>query len=469
MKQISTLDKLIIEEIQGDTLTPISIYQKLQGKKKFLLESSLKHENSGRFSFIGAEPFMELIGYENKCQIINKNKIEEKKGKPLDVLKQIIASNPQNVEPLFPFIGGAVGYAGYDSIRQYENIGSVPKDELKLPDVHFLFFEVLVVFDHLEQKVYLVGSPHVNGSSKSELLEQINHVRTQIQSVVPEEKAAAKLTSFRASMGKPEFIENVKRAKKYIENGDIFQVVLSQRLKATIEGDPFSLYRRLRIKNPSPYMYYFDFNDYSIAGVSPESLIKVKGKQVITNPIAGTRPRGKNENEDEMLAKDLLGDEKELAEHKMLVDLGRNDLGRVCEFGSVHLTKYIQIEKFKHVIHLVSEVEGVLKRDFNPIDALISTLPAGTVSGAPKIRAMEIINEMEKCKRGIYSGAIGYVSVNGNLDFALAIRTMVIKGNEAYIQSGAGIVYDSIPEKEYEETLHKLKMFLGENTDDFID
>jgi anthranilate synthase component I len=195
----------------------------------------------------------------------------------------------------------------------------------------------------------------------------------------------------------------------------------------------------------------------------------VTGKQVITNPIAGTRPRGKNANEDEVLAKDLMEDEKELAEHKMLVDLGRNDLGRVSEFGSVRLTKYLQIEKFKHVIHLVSEVEGVLKEDCSPIDSLISTLPAGTVSGAPKIRAMEIINEMENCKRGIYSGAIGYVSVNGNLDFALAIRTMVIKGNEAFIQAGAGIVYDSVPEKEYEETLHKLKMFLGENLDDFID
>jgi anthranilate synthase component 1 len=341
---------------------------------------------------------------------------------------------------------------------------------MNVPDVHFLFFEVVVVFDHLEQNVFLVGSPQANGSTKEELAAKIKSVRQQIQQVTPAPaEEEAKLSSFRASIPKQEFIGHVKKAKKYIEEGDIFQVVLSQRLKATIEGDPFSLYRKLRIKNPSPYMYYFDFDEYYIAGVSPESLIKVTGKQVITNPIAGTRPRGKNADEDEVLAKGLIEDEKELAEHKMLVDLGRNDLGRVSEFGSVQLTKYLQIEKFKHVIHLVSEVEGVLKEDCSPIDSLISTLPAGTVSGAPKIRAMEIINEMENCKRGIYSGAIGYVSVNGNLDFALAIRTMVIKGNEAFIQAGAGIVYDSVPEKEYEETLHKLKMFLGENLDDFID
>ena len=341
---------------------------------------------------------------------------------------------------------------------------------MNVPDVHFLFFEVVVVFDHLEQNVFLVGSPQANGSTKEELAAKIKSVRQQIQQVTPSPaEEEAKLSSFHASIPKQEFIGHVKKAKKYIEEGDIFQVVLSQRLKATIEGDPFSLYRKLRIKNPSPYMYYFNFDEYYIAGVSPESLIKVKGKQVITNPIAGTRPRGKNADEDEVLAKDLIEDEKELAEHKMLVDLGRNDLGRVSEFGSVQLTKYLQIEKFKHVIHLVSEVEGVLKEDCSPIDSLISTLPAGTVSGAPKIRAMEIINEMENCKRGIYSGAIGYVSVNGNLDFALAIRTMVIKGNEAFIQAGAGIVYDSVPEKEYEETLHKLKMFLGENLDDFID
>ena len=453
MKPLSEESQLIIEEIEGDTLTPISIYQRLTGRKKFLLESSLKHENSGRFSFIGAEPFMELIGNGDTSKIKKGNDTENVLEKPLEVLKKLLPKSSTKQEPLFPFIGGAVGYVSYDSIRQYENIGEIPNDELQTPDVHFLFFEVLVVFDHLEQKVYLVASPQKNGSSLEELQVQLTKTKHEITNATPDEVAKeVSLSSFQAAMPKQEFIDNVQRAKTYIEEGDIFQVVLSQRLKAQIEGDPFSLYRKLRVKNPSPYMYYFDFDGYSIAGVSPESLIKVKGRQVITNPIAGTRPRGKSAEEDETLAKDLLADEKELAEHKMLVDLGRNDLGRVCEFGTVQVTKFLTIEKYKHVMHLVSEVEGVLVEDFSPLDALTSCLPAGTVSGAPKIRAMEIINEMENCKRGIYSGAIGYVSGNGNLDFALTIRTMVIKGNEAYIQAGAGIVYDSVPEKEYEET-----------------
>ena len=470
MKPLSEESQLIIEEIEGDTITPISIYQRLTGRKKFLLESSLKHENSGRFSFIGAEPFMELIGNGDTSKIKKGNDTENVLEKPLEVLKKLLPKSSTKQEPLFPFIGGAVGYVSYDSIRQYENIGEIPNDELQTPDVHFLFFEVLVVFDHLEQKVYLVASPQKNGSSLEELQVQLTKTKHEITNATPDEVAKeVSLSSFQAAMPKQEFIDNVQRAKTYIEEGDIFQVVLSQRLKAQIEGDPFSLYRKLRVKNPSPYMYYFDFDGYSIAGVSPESLIKVKGRQVITNPIAGTRPRGKSAAEDETLAKDLLADEKELAEHKMLVDLGRNDLGRVCEFGTVQVTKFLTIEKYKHVMHLVSEVEGVLVEDFSPLDALTSCLPAGTVSGAPKIRAMEIINEMENCKRGIYSGAIGYVSGNGNLDFALTIRTMVIKGNEAYIQAGAGIVYDSVPEKEYEETIHKLKMFLEGEINDFID
>lgn len=469
MESMINKKKLIVKEIEGDTLTPISIYQSLKGKKKFLLESSLKHENSGRFSFIGSEPYMELKGFSDKSYIV-KNGVEEVVSeKPLELLKKLLPQ--QEIEPsaLFPFVGGAVGYAGYDAIRQYEYIGEVPEDEFGLPDVHFLFFEELVVFDHLEQKVYLTALPMSSGRNDGELENKLEKKRLEIvNGLNAEETAEVSLTSFQASMSKEKFIENVQKAKSHIEEGDIFQVVLSQRLKADIHGEPFSLYRRLRVKNPSPYMYYFDFDGYSIAGVSPESLIKVSGSQVITNPIAGTRPRGKSPEEDEVLSTDLLADEKELAEHKMLVDLGRNDLGRVCEFGSVTLTKFLSIEKYKHVIHLVSEVEGRLKRDFAAIDALTSCLPAGTVSGAPKIRAMEIINELEKSKRGIYSGAIGYLSANGNMDFALTIRTMIIKGKQAYIQAGAGIVYDSVPEKEYEETLHKLKMFLEAEFDDFI-
>lgn len=470
MKSMINEKNIIVKEIEGDTLTPISIYQSLKGKKKFLLESSLKHENSGRFSFIGAQPFMELKGFGDTSRLIKEDGEEEIiHEKPLELLKKILPAQDMEPNALFPFVGGAVGYVGYDAIRQYEFIGAEPKDEIGLPDVHFLFFEELVVFDHLEQKVYLTALPLRTNTTEKELHKRLEQKRLEIiHGLKAEEPNEVSLTSFRAAMTKEAFVENVQKAKEYIEKGDIFQVVLSQRLIADIQGDPFSLYRRLRIKNPSPYMYYFDFDGYAIAGVSPESLIKVSDGLVITNPIAGTRPRGKSPAEDELLSNDLLADEKELAEHKMLVDLGRNDLGRVCEFGSVEVRKYLSIEKYKHVIHLVSEVEGKLKKGLSAIDALISCLPAGTVSGAPKIRAMEIINELENSKRGIYSGAIGYLSANGNMDFALTIRTMIIKEEQAFIQAGAGIVYDSVPEKEYEETIHKLKMFLEAEFDDFI-
>jgi anthranilate synthase component I len=266
-------------------------------------------------------------------------------------------------------------------------------------------------------------------------------------------------------MDKADFIKKVEKAKEYILQGDIFQVVLSQRLKAKFKGNPFDFYRKLRIQNPSPYMYYIDFGTSVIAGTSPENLIRVQEDTVITNPIAGTKPRGMTYERDLEIEKSLLEDEKELAEHRMLVDLGRNDLGKVCEFGSVLLEKYLEVEKYKYVMHLVSEVSGRLKKSHTALDALIACLPAGTVSGAPKIRAMEIINELEVSKRGVYGGAVGYISANGYIDFALAIRTMLLKDGFAYIQAGAGIVHDSVPELEYQETLNKLKAFLEERHD----
>jgi anthranilate synthase component 1 len=267
-------------------------------------------------------------------------------------------------------------------------------------------------------------------------------------------------SGFESETSKEQFIENVEIAKEHIKAGDIFQVVLSRRMKSSFQGSPLSLYRKHRSHNPTPYMFYIDFNGYTVIGSSPESLIKTRGSQVYANPIAGTKKRGKTIEEDYLIEKELTADEKELAEHKMLVDLGRNDLGRVCEFGSVTVDKYMQVEKFRHVIHLVSEVSGTLTMDHNNLDALAACLPAGTVSGAPKIRAMEIINKLEKSKRGLYSGAIGYLSANGNIDFALAIRTMILKEGTAYIQAGAGIVHDSVPESEYQETINKLKTFL---------
>jgi anthranilate synthase component 1 len=268
------------------------------------------------------------------------------------------------------------------------------------------------------------------------------------------------MTDFEADMTKEAFINNVRTAKEHINSGDIFQVVLSRRMKSSFQGSPFSFYRKHRAHNPTPYMFYIDFEKYTVLGSSPESLIKTRGEQVFVNPIAGTKRRGKTSEEDQRIEKELQEDEKELAEHKMLVDLGRNDLGRVCEFGSVRVEKYMMVEKFRHVMHLVSEISGTLHQGKTAIDALSSCLPAGTVSGAPKIRAMEIINTLENTKRGLYSGAIGYVSVNGNIDFALAIRTIIFQAGTAYIQAGAGIVHDSDPESEYEETVNKLKSFL---------
>ncbi|KML37226.1 MAG: anthranilate synthase component I [Bacillota bacterium] len=457
-----TLDgTYIIEELEGDTLTPISIFQRMSGRKKFLLESSLKHEKSGRYSFIGADPVMELKGEGNRTAVTARGKTEVFAEKPLDAVRRLMPEQKHHPFEQFPFCGGAVGYAGYDVIRQYEDIGTIPYDELNVPDVHLMFFEEVAVFDHLEQKVYLVGMPLLEETDESQLREKIQKRKAEIQKgTAGAESEEATLSAFKASISKEDFVEKVNRAKSYIEEGDIFQVVLSQRLKAELTGDPFAFYRKLRVQNPSPYMYYLDFEEYAVAGASPESLIKAAGNKVITNPIAGTRPRGKSEEEDLQLERDLIEDEKELAEHRMLLDLGRNDLGRVCEFGSVTIEKNMVIERYKHVMHLVSEVGGRLKNPHTSIDALIACLPAGTVSGAPKIRAMEVINELETVKRGIYSGAVGYFSGNGNMDFALAIRTMVIKDGYAYIQAGAGIVHDSIPEKEYEETLHKLKAFL---------
>lgn len=330
-----------------------------------------------------------------------------------------------------------------------------------MPDVHLMFYEEVIVYDHLEENISICGIP---------LLENSNHefIKKRIQQRIEElkkpefyqEEELFTFSGFQSDSTKEAFIKNVEIAKEHIKAGNIFQVVLSRRMKSPFQGTPLSLYRRHRAHNPTPYMFYIEFEGYTVIGSSPESLIKTRNNHIIANPIAGTKRRGKTSDEDKRIEKELLTDEKELAEHKMLVDLGRNDLGKVCEFGSVKLEKYMEVEKFRHVMHLVSEISGELTNDHSPLDALASCLPAGTVSGAPKIRAMELINVLEKSKRGLYSGAIGYLSANGNIDFALAIRTMVLKEGVAYIQAGAGIVHDSNPESEYEETINKLKAFL---------
>ena len=459
--KMKTKSSFLVKEVKGDTLTPIAILQKITGPKKFLLESSHKYNESGRFSFIGADPVMELFSHGDKNEIVKRNgERKSVSGNPINVIQSLLPKRDVDNFP-YPFMSGAVGYIGYDIVRQIEDIGAELKDELKMPDTHLMFYEDVIVFDHLEEKVFVIGTPLLEETDEQELMKKVESRIDELKKpYLHQDIDSFSFEGFVPETSKEEFMRNVEKAKEYIVNGDIFQVVPSQRMKSAFNGNPLSLYRKHRSSNPTPYMYYIDFENYTVVGSSPESLIKTRDKQVITNPIAGTRKRGKTTEEDLNNEKDLQSDEKELAEHKMLVDLGRNDLGKVCKFGTVKVDKYKEVERFRHVMHLVSEVSGELRQDKAPLDALAACIPAGTVSGAPKIRAMEIINELEKTKRGLYSGAVGYLSANGNMDFALAIRTMILKDGIAYIQAGAGIVYDSNPEMEYEETINKLRSFL---------
>ncbi|MCM3734853.1 anthranilate synthase component I [Bacillus cytotoxicus] len=451
---------LIIQEEEGDSVTPIALYRRMKGKKKFLLESSQLHQDKGRYSYLGCDPYGEIKSIDKAVEITINDTLEKVNGNVVKVLESFLAV--EKVESPFPFCGGAVGYIGYDVIRQYEDIGEMLADPLNIPEVHMLLYRMFVVYDHVRQKlsfVYVYRSGDTD--SYEEVYEQLQtYKRKLLQEAEEEVSELSKSLSFISSVTEERFCEMVERAKEYIRAGDIFQVVLSQRLQSDFAGNPFALYRRLRTANPSPYMFYIDFQDYVVLGSSPESLLSVRDDKVMTNPIAGTRPRGNTTDEDEKIAKELLTNEKERAEHMMLVDLGRNDIGRVSEIGSVQLDKYMKIEKYSHVMHIVSEVYGILRKNMNCFDALAYCLPAGTVSGAPKIRAMEIINALETEKRNIYAGAVGYISFSGNMDMALAIRTMVVKDEKAYVQAGAGVVYDSNPAAEYEETLNKAKALL---------
>lgn len=460
---MKTVKGYFIQELKGDTLTPISILQKISGNKKFLLESSHKYNDSGRYSFISADPAFELISRGNKNEIIYRDgKKTTLEGNPLDVLQKLMpAEDLHNNKDDLPFTGGAVGYVGYDIIRNFEVIGVEYPNGLEMPDVHLMFYEEMIVFDHLKDKVIIYGLPLSATSDRVAIENRVLKRKEELkQPDYYREEEPFHFSGFDSETTKEEFIKNIDSAKEHILAGDIFQVVLSRRMKSAFHGTPLSLYRKHRSSNPTPYMFYIDFETYTVIGSSPESLIKTRGRTVIANPIAGTKRRGATSEEDHRIESELINDEKELAEHRMLVDLGRNDLGKVCEFGSVQVDKYMTVEKFRHVMHLVSEISGTLHSDKTGLDALAACLPAGTVSGAPKVRAMEIINTLEKSKRGLYSGAVGYVSATGNIDFALAIRTMIIKDGTAYIQAGAGIVYDSNSESEYEETLNKLKSFL---------
>lgn len=437
-----------IRKVEGDSLTPITVFNRLKGPRKCLLESSLKTSLTGRYSFIGADPAKTFIGSGKGLQEIDFRTGEEvfHTGRPLELLKEKVPARASEVKGL-PFTGGALGYIGYDAIGAYEPVEAAKVNSLQMPDIHLHLYETIVVFDHVKNDVTIISF-----EGKAEEVEAQLHVPEAVSA--PEQQRPL---VFKSKTDAEAFKAKVKQAKTHIENGDVFQIVLSQRLSADYAGDSFHLYRKLRKQNPSPYQFYIDFTDYAVVGASPESLLTIRDGHMVTNPIAGTRKRGGTEAEDAQLAQDLEQDEKERAEHQMLVDLSRNDVGRVAAVGSVKIPKYMVIERYQHVMHLVSEVTGELGEAMHPLDALVSCLPAGTVSGAPKVRAMQLIQHFEEERRGVYGGAVGYLGFNGNLDVALAIRTFVAKDGQVHVQAGAGIVYDSDPQAEFEETLHKAR------------
>ncbi len=456
-------------EILGDLETPVSAFLKVRkGSYSFLLESAEQEERTGRYSFLGTSPDFTVRGKGREVEIYN-NLTGEKKNvvsdNPTGVIDGILKDNRAPAYDFLPgFTGGLIGYFSYDFVRQIERIPDRLGDDLDCPDFFFLFAGDMVVFDHFKRKIILVsnidarnfkspGSAYENGMERLALLKK--NIEKPLFLVEPQEKPEEK--PFKSNFKRKDFIKSVKAAKKHIKEGDIIQTVLSQRWERKLDTSPFSLYRALRSVNPSPYMFFLEAGEVKLVGSSPEILVKLDGGAATVRPIAGTRPRGRNAKEEKKMEKSLLEDEKERAEHIMLVDLGRNDLGRVCRPGSVKVTELMAVEKYSHVMHLVSNVEGTLKPGKKATDLLKASFPAGTVSGAPKIRAMEIIEELEPSKRGPYAGAAGYFSLQGNMDFCITIRTVTIKDDRIYIQAGAGIVADSVPEKEFAETKNKAK------------
>lgn len=460
----------VYKEIVADLETPVSAYKKIESKNSFLLESVEGGEKIARYSFLGSDPLLAVSSKGNEISIKAKGKTVKSKGNPLDTLKTILNQYQcVTVEGLPRFHGGLVGFFGYDVVRFFEKLPDKNPDDLKLPDSTFFLADTLLAFDHLKHKIIIIANAHVEGDPKRAYLEaqkKIAALEKKLKKPLPLKKAEFELKEVpeniqaASNLTKAQFEKAVEKAKQYILDGEIIQVVLSQRLKAKLKRTPFDVYRLLRILNPSPYMFYLNFGDFKMLGSSPEVMCRVEGREAIIRPIAGTRPRGKTETEDLQLSHELKKDQKETAEHIMLVDLARNDLGRVCVPGSVKVTENMAIEKYSQVMHLVSNVTGELNNGEDQFSTLAATFPAGTVSGAPKIRAMEIIDELETVKRGPYAGVVGYFGFTGDLDSCITIRTIIIKGKQAYVQAGAGIVADSIPEKEYEETLNKAKALL---------
>lgn len=439
----------IISEFSGDETTPIRLFNGLRGIGKFLLESGSRENFFGRYSFLGSNPYMEICGEDRET---------------LEKLKAEVGYDYNNDSNPFPFKGGAIGNISYEAISIVENKLKFNKfDELNVPKIRFYLYKDYICYDHYIHKIFIITNVLEDDSREyEEIIENHNNLYKELNDLdkSKEYKVHNSKSEYKYSCTKNEYIDNVKKAKDYILKGDIFQVVLSQRVTLETEKSGLEIYRKLRTSNPSPYMFYIEFSDYELIGSSPESLVSLRGDRVVTNPIAGTRKRGSNIEEDRLLMEELLGDEKEKAEHVMLVDLGRNDIGKVSKIGTVEVEGFMNVEKFSHVMHITSTVSGEIEEGKDAFSALEACLPAGTVSGAPKIRAMEIIEELENVSRGIYAGAVGYFSYGGSMDMSIAIRTMILKDKVAYMQAGAGIVYDSVPENEYEETLNKLKVLM---------
>lgn len=470
----------VVRSMMADTETPIRIFHHFYEQPyAFLLESVEGGAKWARYSFIGTDPFMTIRGKDGSIYIQEhggEERVLEQSMKPIEALKQHLSqySSPA-LDDLPRFTGGAVGFFGYDLLHYYENIPRHRNDDLMMNDIRFMFCDQVIVFDHLKQEIKVIANVHVQERATKADIEQAYHQTCQkIDRTLAALENPLNLppmrniqmtddlepSAYRSNMKKETFLSNVEAAKEYIAAGEIMQVVLSQRFEMETKASPLHVYRILRIMNPSPYMYYLKMGDEVAVGTSPELLVRVEGDRVQTKPIAGTRPRGRNSEEDKALEKELLADHKEVAEHLMLVDLGRDDLAKVSQPGTVQTDAYMEIERYSHVMHIVSNVSGQLRKDKDFYDALLSCLPAGTVSGAPKIRAMEIIAEFENEARGAYAGAIGYLGFSGNLDTCITIRTIIFKNGKAYVQAGAGIVIDSVPEKEYEETVNKAKALL---------
>jgi anthranilate synthase component 1 len=463
----------VVKSVSADLLTPVSAFLAIAKDEPhaFLLESAERAEQVGRYTFLGVRPYMRLRARGSAIEITRGGRRERHEGSVFEFVKLLLGENQPAAAPeLPPFTAGAVGYFSYDVVRQLEKIGRHAKDDLSLPDCELMFFDRLLAFDHLRHQIHIVAAADVARETPRAAYDRAlrdiaaleKKLSAGLRPAIWRRTAKARPEKLRIHSGttKPSFLRGVDRCKQYIAAGDIFQVVLSQRLDFIPGVEPFDLYRALRQVNPSPYLYFLRLGETRILGSSPEMLVRVTGRKLEYRPIAGTHPRGADEAEDLRLEQQMLHNEKERAEHVMLVDLGRNDLGRVSEYGSVRVKDLMYVERYSHVMHLVSALEGTLRKDLSALDAFAACFPAGTLSGAPKVRAMQIIEELEPVRRGIYGGSVLYADFAGNLDSCIGIRTMLMKGKHAYLQAGAGIVADSDPASEYQESINKAQALL---------